>query len=89
MFAPSWRVAEEIEERGVKLFVWVDPYPVNYGSSMVFAVAETEESARAQVEGAPSYSFGQYENPPVKGLKLGDPTRIVELPCAEWHEWSE
>lgn len=73
----------------MKLYVWADPYQVSYGSSMVFAVAENEEAARAQVEGAPAYSFGQYEQKPGGGIKLGEPTRVVELPCAEWHEWQE
>jgi hypothetical protein len=77
----------------VKLFIWADPYRVTYGSSLLVAVAETVEEAKeiAQTK-AKSYSYGKYENT-LRGagfaIDLGEPTRVVDLPCAEWHEWSE
>lgn len=77
----------------MKLFVWANPYPVYYGSSGLFAVAETEEQARQIAESAPVYSYIHNEktSPEFERslIKLGPPTRVVDLPCAEWHEWSE
>ena len=74
----------------MKLFVWCDPYDVSYGSTMVFAVADDLAAAKAQARVGQGYSYGQYEDhkAPVT-LELGEPTRIVELPCAEWHMWQE
>lgn len=64
---------------------------------MVFAVAMDVESAKRIALGQTAkkrwaaYAFGQYEQesdrPP--STELGEPTRILDLPCAEWHEWSE
>jgi hypothetical protein len=75
----------------MKLFIWAEPYQIDYGSAMLIAVAETEDEARAIAEGAPRYSYGQYRNRNETGggVKLGEPTRVVDLPCAEWHEWQE
>lgn len=73
----------------MKLFVWASPYRIDYGSTMVFAVAETEEEARRIVEGAPKYRYCEFEQGTGGGVKLGSPTRVVDLPCAEWHEWQE
>lgn len=72
----------------MKLFVWNNPYRVSYGSSMAFAVAETEEQAREIATASPAYAYGEYEQKTPQ-VKLGAPDRIVELPCAEWHRWSE
>lgn len=80
----------------MKLYVWNEPYRVDYGSTMVFAVAETVEEAKAIAcsKAATWCSFGtpedgEYEHRDWSHFELGDPTRIVDLPCAEWHEWSE
>lgn len=76
----------------MKLFVWCDPYHVNYGSSMVFAVAETEEEARNEAAKGLAYKYGEYKQDgdfSALAGKLGKPARIVDCPCAEWHEWSE
>lgn len=72
----------------MKLFVWNNPYSVIYGSSLVFAVAETVEAGRVEAEKGLAYTFGEYlhSNP---GARLGEPTRVLDIPCAEWHEWSE
>jgi len=76
----------------MKLFVWDNPYSVPWGDSLLFAVAETEEEAKriAITEGK------LYKGPEVEGqpdlphcFTLGAPTRVVNLPCAEWHEWEE
>lgn len=76
----------------MKLFVWCDPYRVSNGSSMVFATAETEDDARKQAAKGLAYRYGKYKqdgNFSVLAAKLGKPNRVVGLPCAEWHEWSE
>lgn len=76
----------------MKLFVWIDPYHVPYGSSMLFAAAETEAEAMAQALRGRAYRFGEEEIELVKDgivAKLGPPTRVVDLPCAEWHSWAE
>jgi hypothetical protein len=73
----------------MKLFVWANPYHVVYGSSPVFAVAETEEMAHKECQMAPGYEYGDCDGSPPRLTPLGEPTRVVDLPCAEWHEWSD
>lgn len=75
----------------MKLYVWADPYAVNYGSSMLMAVAADLDQAKIiAATSAKSYSFGKYEDDEIPlNVNLGAPTRVVELPCAEWHMWSE
>lgn len=76
----------------MKLYVWANPYPVPYGTSAFFAVADSVESAREIAKRAKSYSYVEYGGEDVKQditVVLGEPTRIVDLPCGEWHQWSE
>lgn len=75
----------------MKLYVWVDPYHVSYGSTMVFAVANTEEEARQQVMSGASCSYGKpgSDRGVPRDMALGAPHRIVDCPCAEWHMWQE
>lgn len=76
----------------MKLFVWNNPYSVSYGGSLLIVVAETEEEARKQVVGAPSYDFGTCDagtRSPTKQEPIGAPDRVVDVPCAEWHAWYE
>ncbi len=70
----------------MKLFVWVNPYKVPWGTSLLMAVAETEEAARTIARTSPGYLFGNDPITPHRNVELGSPTRVVELPCAEWHE---
>jgi hypothetical protein len=59
---------------------------------MVFAVAKNLEAAKklACSQAAKWFTYGQYEEDQREWTyPLGDPIRIVDLPCAEWHEWSE
>lgn len=75
----------------MKLYIWADPYHVPYGNSFLLAAAETEDEARVLAEGAPRYAYGQYRHDGETGggVKLGAPTRILDLPCAEWHVYEE
>ncbi len=73
----------------MKLFVWVYPYKVPFGTSLLMAVAETEEAARTIALNAPAYIYGKDKIETPCGVQLGPPTRVLELPCAEWHEWAE
>ncbi len=73
----------------MKLYVWANPYKVRYGSSMVFAIAESLEAAKQQARHGDGYSYGEFSNAAPTNTELGEPTRVVDLPCAEWHEWSE
>lgn len=75
----------------MRLYIWSDPYSVPYGSSMVFAVAPDLRAARKiAAQGAQAYTFGEHERPVSEvAVKLGKPTRVLDLPCAEWHEWRE
>ncbi len=76
----------------MKLYVWANPYPVSYGSSGLFVVASSLREARRLARIGKRYSYVEHEEK--KGgdwssIKLGKPTRVVRLPVAEWHEWSE
>jgi hypothetical protein len=75
----------------MKLFIWADPYSVSYGSSMIFAVAETVDQAKTIAKTSMAYVYGKYDdndNHP-QGTELGTPDRILDLPCAEWHAFRE
>lgn len=73
----------------MKLFVWENPYKVSYGHSMVFAIAPNLRAARRIALRAKTYSFGIETRKLPPDIKLAKPTRIVSLPCAEWHKWEE
>jgi hypothetical protein len=78
----------------LKLFIWANPYHVNYGNSGYFAVAETVDNARAIARSAHKYSYVEFDDGATFGatadaLLAGEPTRVVDIPCGEWHEWSE
>ncbi len=72
----------------MKLYVWVDPYSVSYGSSLLFAVARSPKQAKEQASKGLCYKYGIYDNGNQR-VELGEPNRVLDLPCAEWHEWSE
>lgn len=77
----------------MKLFVWADPYAVSFGASVYFAVAETVEEARKIAFDASRYSYGEHEIDKIgeaaAQFLAGDPTRVLDVPCGEWHQWSE
>lgn len=78
----------------MKLYVWVNPYGVSFGCSMLYAVASSIEEARAVAKQQTTVlHYGEYEeqNPGVGSIvdSLREPTRVLDLPCAEWVEWAE
>jgi hypothetical protein len=74
----------------MKLFVWNSPYGVSYGGSIGYAVAETEEEARAVLISGFVSEYGNTPRPiEHPGLKLGKPDRVMDLPYGEFYEWSE
>ena len=73
----------------MKLYVWADPYHVILGSSMVFAVANNLREAKKIAATGRAYSFVHIKDERPQNCPLGKPLRVVKLPCAEWHEWSE
>ena len=74
----------------MKLFVWANPYSIPYGTSGLFVVAEDEAQARELAKSGECYSYVEYAGGKSAGsIDLGPPTRVVDVPCAEWHEWSE
>lgn len=72
----------------MKLYVWSNPYRVSYGSTLVFAVAENLERAKEIASTGKAYTYNEYGQKTPQ-VNLGDPIRVLDLPCAEWHEWSE
>ena len=79
----------------MKLYIWIEPYNVAYGQSWYMAVAESADNARAIARNAPRNTFLTHDDrlPPMRDsaddLLAGPPTRVVDIPCGEWHEWSE
>lgn len=60
---------------------------------MIFAVAETLDEAKQQVGKGCMYAWGNRSDVSADLIArvvktLGNPTRIVDVPCAEWH-WYE
>ena len=72
----------------MKLYVWENPYKIPYGHSIVFAIASNLREAKKEASNGKNYSFG-YSVGSHPDIKLGKPTRIISLPCAEWHRWEE
>lgn len=73
----------------MKLFIWAEPYTINYGTTKFIAVAETVEQAREIAKTAPAVSFGEYLRPNTPQVELGEPTQVMDIPCGQWDEWQE
>lgn len=81
----------------MKLFVWNEPYGVSYGQSSLFVVADNLAAAKEEAKKGRVYKFGldfsdekRFPNDQhVRNIALGEPDHVSDLPCAEWHEWSE
>ncbi len=78
-----------VKEGAVKLFVWHNPYRVEYGMSMIVAVAENLDEAKRQAAAGVGYEYGGPGGRHPFNMDLPEPDRVVDLPCAEWHMWSE
>lgn len=70
----------------MKMFIWIDPWRVPYGSSLIVAVAESLEEARDLPVDVANGRLSPW-NPPQ--IKLGEPSRIVDLPTAQAFEYEE
>lgn len=77
----------------MNLYVWNNPYPVTYGASVLYVVAESEEQARALAPSAMIRDFGMESRKDAQLQhayhRLGAPDRVLPVPCAEVYEWSE
>lgn len=75
----------------MKMFIWANPYAVSYGSSLLTVVAASVDEARELAKTGKVFAYGEYEqrDQRMDGVILGEPTRVLDLPCAEWNEWSE
>ncbi len=78
----------------MKLFVWNEPYSVNYGGSCLYVIANNVEEAR-ELAKSKCYdaSFGGFDRKnmketcvPVDGV---EPTSVHDLPHAECYHWEE
>lgn len=76
----------------MKLYVWNEPHRIEYGSTCLYAIAESEDEARAIALTARVSDFGW---PPKDnaGVSASDinrpPDRVHDLPYAEVYQWSE
>lgn len=87
-------VAREISppsDLPLKLYIWSNPYSVSWGSSLLFAIAHSEEDARQIAAKSKRYSYNIYEQDgwDMSKIVLEKPDRVLDVPCAEWHEWEE
>ncbi len=74
----------------MKLYVWNDPYAVSYGGSILYVVAASEAAAKKLAATANTMNYGSYERAGNDlPRELGEPDRILSLPCAEIYHWSE
>lgn len=78
----------------MKLFIWNNPYRLQFGGSIIYAVAASEDEARAVALRAGISQFGDKPFPNEFGtgphrLDLGKPDRVIDAPCAEIYEWCE
>jgi hypothetical protein len=76
----------------MRMYIWNQPYDVQWGASFAFAVADSEQEARELILASNGrvMNYGAYEaaRPNFKRLNAA-PDRILDLPCAEIYEWSE
>lgn len=86
----------------MRLYIWDDPYDVSYGSTLLFVVAESLEAARLLAKttakngkNAWQHDKRDEDNPYAGERPVGvdvdniEPSRVVDLPYAEFAEWME
>ena len=69
----------------MKACVWINPYKVSYGTSLVIAIANSLPEARKQAAQGKCFHYGEFEYPN-PGVELGKPDRVLTTPIAEWSE---
>lgn len=83
------KVHPVVEDNGMKVFIWNNPYSVAYGGSFLFVVAGNEEQARNLAASAHVTHYGYPPRERNGQTDLGEPDRVIEAPYAEIYEWSE
>jgi len=74
----------------MKLYIWNDPYPVEYGGCFLFVIAPTLDAARKQAKKTIITRVGTPYQKRGINIELGEPDRIIDqFPYAECYEWSE
>lgn len=73
----------------MKMYVWNEPYKISYGSSILYVVANSLMQAKKLAKHAIVQKYGFSDNGTLGDIKLGEPTRILDLPCAEVYHWEE
>ena len=76
----------------MKLYVWENPWHVDYGTSLVIAVADSlDEAKRVATEKLrePKWDAFEWDKETHQSVKLGGPHEIIDCPTAAWFEWRE
>jgi len=79
-------MSTKVDKVKMKMYVWEDPYGVPWGNSLLIVVAESLPNARRLAMKSAKERWPKNFDAINKNIK---PTRILSLPCVEWHEWSE
>ena len=73
----------------MNLYIWNHVYPVSYGGTVAYVVAESEDRARELLKNAPISEYG-YEPRRSAALAIDrKPDRVLPAPCAEIYHWEE
>ncbi len=75
----------------MKLYIWNHPFYTLNGATIAYAVANSEEEARAEIAKSNVMLYGETPSsvePSVLKLDRA-PDRILSLPCAEIFEWAD
>jgi hypothetical protein len=71
----------------MKMFVWLDPGDISYGSDFVAVVAPNLRAARKI--GCLNYSFGRDHPRDMVAVPDTKPDVVLDLPCGVYHMHSE
>lgn len=81
------------------VYIWDNPYPVQYGDSLLFVAAPDLGMAKRIAAKKASCHNGDIKWDETRadlkgyfhrrGTKLGEPSRVITGVGGEWHEWSE
>lgn len=73
----------------MKLYIWDNPISVSYGTSLLFVAANNLREARRLAKKSVSYAYASNNGEQAVDVSKVRPSRVVNLPYAEYHEWSE